>query len=123
MAIKLIDLEQPLEPVVFPNGKELAVVPLDAAGYQLWEEVQRTRSDEAALALLRRCVPEATDEDLMTLTPRMVAAIVAHARYKIDLVLASIKNGSAPAEATETTPRASGRRSSRTTSRATSSRG
>lgn len=102
MAIDLVALEAPLEPVRFPNGKEFRVVEFGPAEYELWQAVQG--GDEAAAPeLLRRCVPDAASEDLAILTPRMIAAIVGHAMRKLDLVLAALGNvqgGAATAPAT-----------------------
>ena len=119
MTLKLLDFEQPLEPVEFPNGHAYAVKPLDAAGYELLQQVEVSRSAEAAMQLLRLLLPGVSDADLSLLTPRMVTAIVMHARHQLDLVLTALKNGGAPAAMT-TGPR---RRSKRKTPSARSSPG
>lgn len=116
MPIKLLDLEDALEPVEFPNGRVLAVRALDAAGYEKWQAWKgEPRSMDKAVALLTHCMPEATADDLATLSPKMIAAIVAHATHKLQFVLDSLKNFPAPAAAP-----ASRRRSSRRTTRGTS---
>jgi len=96
----LADLEAPLEPVQFPNGKVFAVRALDAAGYEMLAHVQAHPEDnDAAVALLKRCVPDATDADLATVVSdsgRMVAGLLAHVARKLNLVMAHLKNPSAP---------------------------
>lgn len=90
MTIKLVDLAGTPEDVEFPNGTTHKVVPFDAVAYDLSEAIEQNPDDEAStLALLRRCVPTATDRDISTLTPRMVIAIVANARGQLDLLMAN----------------------------------
>lgn len=123
MTIRLLDLEQPLEPVEFPNGRTFQVRPLDAGGYELMQQVEKSQDYTQALTLLRRLVPDATDADLATLSARMVTGIILHARHQLDAVLDSLKkNGSVapPKPATPAPP--STARSKRRTRSATSSR-
>lgn len=101
MALDLVALEAPLEPVRFPNGREFAVREFGPAEYELWQAAQ-AGSGKHTITLLRRCVPDATDADIETLSPRMIAAVIAHAQHKLELMLAALGNapgGAAPAPA------------------------
>lgn len=101
--LDLVALEAPLEPVRLPNGRELAVRPFGAAEYELWAAIQAGRV-ELTIELLRRTLPDATEADLDTLTPRMIAAVLGHAQHKTELVLAALGNGGGEAAAPTSPP-------------------
>ena len=124
MARKLVDMLEPLEPLEFPNGRELAVRRFDGDAMKLWRRSQEAPSDENAMALLRHLVPDATDEDWESLGGnwRFGVLIVGYARENVDQVAEELKNvdaGAVVAAAKAARPR----RSSRTTKSTTSSRG
>lgn len=105
MTLRLLDLEAPLEDVEFPNGTKHQPVPFGPAEYKLWREIETETDAEkrglAAFEIIRKCYPTATDDDLSTLTMRMVVAIIAHAARKIEQVRDALKNVDAvPAVAT-----------------------
>lgn len=117
--LRLLDLEATPEVTVeFPDGSTAPLVFYDAGGYQLYREVLRTGDDAAALQLLRRAVPSASDEQLALCSHTMMWRLIATAARKADAVSAVLeKNGSAgplPASAPGPTARPSKRpRSSR----------
>lgn len=103
MALDLVALEAPLEPVRFPNGHEFAVREFGPAEYELWSAIQAGQP-ELTVTLLQRCVPDATDADIETLSPRMIAAVIAHAQHKLELMLAVLGNGQGGAAAAPASP-------------------
>jgi hypothetical protein len=108
MALDLVALEAPLEPVRFPNGREFAVREFGPAEWELWQRIQAGETEHTA-TLIRRCVPDATDADLDTLSPRMAAAIVGHAQHKLEVVLAALGNAGGAETARNTPPSAPSR--------------
>lgn len=99
MAVDLLALATPLEPVRLPNGSEHAVVPLDAVGWQLLRAVQEERDDAKAVALLRRCLPTASDRDLESLGIEDVGTLLVYAARKVQLASDAVGNsrgGTAP---------------------------
>lgn len=90
--LDLVAIAAPLEPIRFPNGREFAARPLDAAGWELAREVQRTQDPEQALALLKRCVPDATDEDLASLGNADGLVIVKYCARQVDLAMEALGN-------------------------------
>lgn len=122
MTIRLLDLEQPLEDVEFPNGRKLQVLPLDAAGYELMQEMSKSGDYTKSLELIKRLVPDATSADLATLSPRMCLGIVLHARHQLDTVLENLKKNGTPFPLVPTPAVPSTARSKPKTRSATSSR-
>lgn len=96
MTLRLADLEAPLDDVEFPNGTIHQPVPFGPSEYKLWREARQSTDeafrDEAVVKILRACYPTATEEDLSLCTPRMVAAMIAHAARKIEQVRDALKN-------------------------------
>jgi len=79
MTVKLPDLEPPLEPLEFANGRVYHVRPLGAVGRRLLDELRRRNDPARVRALLQHIVPDATDDDLAELSPREAVALLAHA--------------------------------------------
>jgi hypothetical protein len=104
MALRLLDMVAPLEPVEFPNGRTFAVRPLDADSWEMLRAVQESKDGGKALALLKRVVPDASEEDFASLGIPHVGALLSYAANQIDLTLAAIKNSSGGAAADKPTP-------------------
>lgn len=104
MARRLLDMVAPLEPLIFPNGREFAVRPLDATEWEMLREVQTTNDSDKALALLQRVVPDAELADFATLGPSHVKALLEYAAGQIDLALIELKNSLGGAAAPPTPP-------------------
>lgn len=102
--IDLAALEEDLEPVKLPNGRILEVRPFGPEEYALWREIQATGDDALSGQLLRRCIPNATDEDVACLTPKMAAVIVGLARRQLQLVLEVLEKNARGALAAPTSP-------------------
>ena len=93
--IQLADIEGPLEPVVFPDGKQFDVQPYGPEQYATWRRIQKKWDVDAARRLLHYIVPKAKDEDFDLLSPRMMWVLLEHAQYKIDLVMYLLKKAEA----------------------------
>ncbi len=101
MTIRLADLEAPLEDVEFPDGTKHVPVPWGPAEYKLWRELPSEADAGKRGRMVFRIVvasyPTATEEELLSLTGRMLWALAAHAGHKIDQVMDALKNGDAAA--------------------------
>jgi hypothetical protein len=110
MTLRLLDLEAPLDDVLFPNGTKHQPVPFGAKEYHAWRAIQ-TETDALArgtmlMQIVAACYPTATADDLESCTPKMLIALAAHAGRKIDQIRDALKNVDAgeTAEATPTPP-------------------
>lgn len=135
---------EPLGPVTFPDGSRCAAVPYDAAAFAMHRRAEslsldndEEREERKRLFehLLARSIPDATPEQLETLSSTGGIKILYHCRRQLDLLFAAIeKNGgagpilaaprtqpSAPPIPKATASRASRRRSAATGSSATAS--
>lgn len=95
--LDLLALATPLEPVQFPNGRVFPVRPLDAIGWEMLRTATASGSDGDALATLRRCVPDATDDDFVSLGIEDVQNLLLYATRKVRFVSDAIKNSSGEA--------------------------
>lgn len=87
---KLID---PIEPATFPDGTVHELKPFDAIMWRKYRELKASPdADEAGKELFRLCVPTATDDDIETLNPKMMQAIVLQCMGKAELALELLKN-------------------------------
>jgi hypothetical protein len=96
MTLRLLDLEAPLDDVLFPNGTKHQPVPFGAKEYHAWRAIQ-TETDALArgtmlMQIVSACYPTATADDLESCTPKMLIALAAHAGRKIDQVRDALKN-------------------------------
>lgn len=110
--------EEPLEPVVFPDGKQFDVLPFGPEQYAIYRGLMKRWDNRKAMKLLHDIVPGAGPEDFDTLSSRMMWILLEHARRKIDAVMLALKN--AEAGRTESFP--SSPRSKQKTRKDTSSR-
>lgn len=122
MAVKLVTLRTPLEPIEFPNGTEHAVREIDGPMEELRQEATAEASGEKFHKLYRLICPTASDADWASMTTEDYANLWKHAASKLlatlELVEQNRKNGlagSGPAA-----PARRSRRSSRTTKSRTS---
>ena len=96
--LDLLALATPLEPVKFPNGRVFEVRPLDAVGWEMMRTATESASDGDALALLTRCVPDATPDDMATLGIEDVQHLLLYATRKVRFAADAVKNSSGEAE-------------------------
>jgi hypothetical protein len=82
VSVKLADLEAPIEPVVLPGGREVAVVPINGIVMELY---QAYRDQEAATKgsggavlyqIVAKLLPSATEEEVKALTPAQCAVVI-----------------------------------------------
>ena len=92
MPLDLAQFTKPLDPVTFTNGRTVAVRPFGPEEWELYRSIQKDPDDAKALDLIRRVLPDATDEDLETLTALQAGVVLEHAKGKIDLVLQLLGN-------------------------------
>lgn len=124
--LRLSELEAPLDDIEFPNGMAFRAIPFDAEAFALQKQLDalgaepETEAERTALgfALLRRCVPDASDEALSTLSAVGARAIILHCRRQLDLVLATLGNVRAGMAVASPTRRSSLPTKKRTSSRA-----
>lgn len=97
MALDLLALRAPLEPVKWPDGREFPVRPFGPAEWAAYRAMMACTDPEAAaergLALLRRVVPTLDDAALAVMVPEDMVAVLGYAAGKISLVLDALKNG------------------------------
>jgi thiamine pyrophosphate-dependent acetolactate synthase large subunit-like protein len=122
MARKLLDMLEPLEPLEFPNGRELAVRRWDGDAANLANEVAADPTNiEKGRRLLRHLVPDATDADWASIGGnwKLEVLIVGYAREMVDEMAEQLKNvdaGALLAAARVQRPRPSNRPTKSTTS-------
>lgn len=100
--LDLLAARDPLPPVRFPNGKLIAVRETDGFLEQLLESAATEPSVEKKAEMFDRAwkyiMPDATPEDVATLTTQDYGRILAHARQNVsktlELVEANRKNAS-----------------------------
>lgn len=98
--ILLADVEQPLEPIVLPDGKtELRVHPLNAPGYEILREYEKTGDQMLMYQLAELILPGASAEQIRNLTGRQLSVVIAHASRQIEMVEELIAGKDAPAPA------------------------
>jgi hypothetical protein len=103
MALDLLKLATPLEPIILPTRTAedaVRAVPLDAEGWAMLRQLQHTPDHAGALALLRRCIPDATDDDLGALAEEDVQRIILYCARKIRVVEEAMGESSAGAATT-----------------------
>lgn len=101
--LDLVARAKPLEPIRFPNGRELAARPLDADGWELVRAAQRNQDAASMLAAVKYVVPDATDDDLNVLGIEDFGAILTYAARQIVEALDTVGN-SAGTGTTSTSP-------------------
>ena len=92
--IDLVALRAPAPEIRLPNDRVVQLHYLRGDGYaKLWEYKTHPENGELFLAVLKCALPDATDEDLDSLSIHDAAEIIGMARGKIDLVEQARKNG------------------------------
>lgn len=110
-----------------PDGRVVPVQPFTQRMFALHAAIEAAAdgpdADAQTAALVRLCIPEATDDERGDLTPSQVFAVVLQARGKLDLVLRALdaeRNRGAP-EGNAAAPAGKGKPRRRSTSRTGSS--
>jgi hypothetical protein len=84
VALRLADLDRALEPVELPNGRVVPVKEMDAGAFELYEILKGDEGDTAvALELMERVLPDATPDEIRSLTPAMMQGVLMIAAGKI----------------------------------------
>jgi len=104
MALDLLALAKPLEPITLRDGSTVQPRPLDAEGWELYRRATSTGSDADAYTLLRWILPDITDAQLETIGITDTVAIVALAADKISLALRAVGNSPGTGAASTTPP-------------------
>ena len=106
MPISLRQIDPAVETVILPSGREIPVYPADAGAVQLIRELEQAGygDEPKAILALRRLIPDATPEEIDTLTPPMVRVIVALGTQGVAAVEAMLGESSGGREATVTSP-------------------
>jgi precorrin-4 methylase len=83
-------MDEALDQVVLPSGREVDVVPSNGAAAELLQEFDRTKAKDPLLLwrAVHQMIPAATDEEVKQLTPKQCAAVIAIAGGKADRVIA-----------------------------------
>lgn len=102
--LDLLALAKPLEPVKLPNGRVLDARPLDAEGWELLRAVEKSGDEAQAVALLRRILPDLTDDDLVSLGVEDIGVLVLYAARKIHQGLAVVGNSAGTGTASTSPP-------------------
>ena len=102
--LDLLALAKPLEPVKLPNGRVLAARPLDAAGWELLRKIESTGDASQGVELLRRVLPDVTDDDLATLGIEDVPNILFYCARKIQAGFDAVGNSPGTAAANTSPP-------------------
>lgn len=76
MQIRLIDIDPPVDTVILPSGREIPVRPADAGVMELALETPGTATLPQLLTIARRLLPDATEEELRSLTIGMLNAVL-----------------------------------------------
>lgn len=94
MDLDLLGLRKPAPFVRLPNGARFQLKYLDAAGFQLLRAFEADSGNvEKLAALLKECLPGASDADLDSLGVQDIQRILGKAQDKLELVEAVLKNG------------------------------
>jgi hypothetical protein len=96
--INVLKLSTPLDTMEFPDGSVQRAVALDAEGWALFRQLQKTPDNEGGLRLLRRCFPDATDENIGSLGFEDVPKLILYCARQI--VIAEQIVGESSGEAT-----------------------
>jgi hypothetical protein len=87
--LRLVDLEKSAGEIELPNGRTVAVRPIDGTGVGLWLSIMdKTAKDADIWRLARRLLPDATEEEIGSLSITMVTIIVQISYGFLDSVLA-----------------------------------
>lgn len=97
--IMLADVEEPLMPVVLPDGTELEVRVFDAFGYEVLREHTEGGDQLLLYKLAGMALPEATEDQVKHLSGRQIALVIAHASHQHELVEELIAGKGDPAPA------------------------
>jgi hypothetical protein len=79
-----VSLRKPLRPWGFPNGHVCPVREIDGYMRKLIRDAKDSGSEEQYNAFYRLLVPEATEEDWLTMTEEDLANLLGHASRKLD---------------------------------------
>lgn len=104
MAIRLSDLDKPLEPVVLPSGREVAVVPVNGAVAQMRADYNASSDPALLWQIAAELLPDATPEEIRKLSVAHCAAVIAIAAGNAEALLSEI------AEEAETRKKSEGNR-------------
>lgn len=111
--IRLAELESTPEEVELPNGSVYTVKRFDGFAADLWASASEDGTDDSALLyqLVRLSLPDASEEEVKSLTVTQAAAVVSVATGNVEKVLAALKNGTGveaavSADSAPTTPSA-----------------